>query len=216
MLHCFSTHTQITWSVPKIYCPSKTVFGCLKVQKHLSWSKQERGQCSFVSIRAAVKDVQRRSRSWIQLTPFIWRQHWGIITSEIWWSEGLAAPTTSSPDVSAESFPHSARQITHAPRSPVPSKFKLQRCCRQMSSPGGWFGHNQLTPPTPPCPQTLRHIHYLYCTVAEVFKGKASWPQSDKVSSEFSLLTFWLLMSSWTSVMNSELRIFPLFHWAQN
>lgn len=89
-------------------------------------------------------------------------------------------------------LPHSVRQITHTLCSLIPSKFKLQRCCRQMSSPG-WFGHNQFTHPTPRCPQTLRHIHYLYCIVAEVFKGKASWPESDKVSFLWVLLTHFLV-----------------------
>lgn len=103
--------------------------------------KTGEGPMRFCFHQSSYEAVQRRSRSCIQLIPFIWWQHWGTIKSELWWSEGLAAPTTSSPDVSTKSFPHLVRQRTHTPCSPVARKFKLQRCCRQMSSPGGWFGH---------------------------------------------------------------------------
>lgn len=136
MLLCFPSHTQITSYVPKIYCPSEIVW-LFESTETFVLIKTVEGPMQFCFLQSSCQSCSEEEQELhpshpIHLTTAL--GHNKIRNSVV---RGSGSSHNIFPDISTKSFPHSVRQITHVPCSSVPCKFKLQRCCRQMSSPGG-------------------------------------------------------------------------------
>lgn len=206
MMHCFPSHTQITWYVPKIYCPSKTLRLAVWKHRNICLDQNRRGANAVLFPSEQLWSCSEEEQELHPTHPI----HLMTALGHNKIRTLVVRGSGSSYDV----LPWCQHQVL-SPFSETKNPHTLFPCCQEVQAaemlqtnelPMRLVWSHQLTHPTPWCPQALRHIHYLYCIVAEVFKGldltkcplsfpyafSGCWASEVNLRPQFSSCVLWL------------------------